>query len=240
MVGHVVDGLVTRICIGLPGACAALNDEAATEMYDRLMSVHSAISLLQNEDHNRSWQAVLKQLAGQEVASLPVMDDGDWARGTNPNTRYPSPITQSPYHGLISGRACRLLMDAGTLTPGEAARQMGLALSTASEPAQAAAWVEGFLKGSGLALLHDDELWAVMDEWVSGLRADAFTAVLPLLRRTFATFPAPERRQMGERVKHGPTHGSISRMDGAADFDVERAEAVLPLISKILGIASNA
>src|SRR5205823_3333415 len=143
----------------------------------RLMSVHSAISLLQNEDHNWSWQAVLKLLAGQEATSLPELGDGDWVMGTNPNTRHPSPITQSPYHGLISGRACRLLMDAGTLTPGEAARQMGLALSTASEPAQAAAWVEGFLKGSGLALLHDDELWAVMDEWVSGLRADSFTAV---------------------------------------------------------------
>jgi hypothetical protein len=211
MVGHVVDGLVARICIGLPGACAALNDEAAAEMYERLMAVNSAISLLQNEEHTRSWQAVLKQLAGQDTL-----------------------------HGLISGRACRLLMDAGTTTPEEAARQMGLALSTASEPAQAAAWVEGFLKGSGLALLHDDELWAVMDEWVSGLRPDAFTSVLPLLRRTFSTFAAPERRQMGERVKHGPAHRSASRPDGTADFDVKRAEAVLPLISKILGVTSNA
>src|SRR5262249_49373299 len=29
MVGHVVDGLIARICIGLPAACASLNDEAA-------------------------------------------------------------------------------------------------------------------------------------------------------------------------------------------------------------------
>jgi hypothetical protein len=216
MVGHVVDGLVARICIGLPGACASLNDEAAAEMYDRIMSVHGAISLLQNDEHSRSWQGVLKQLAGHQD------DEGRMA--------------QHPYHGLIWGRACRLLMDGGALTSEVAARRMGLALSTASEPAQAAAWVEGFLKGSGLALLHDDELWAMMDEWVSGLRPDTFTAVLPLLRRTFATFAAPERRQIGERVKHGPAHRSASRTDGTAGFDVKRAEAVLPLISRILGV----
>jgi hypothetical protein len=211
MVSHVVDGLVARICIGLPGACSALNDEAAAEMFERIIAVHSAISLLQKQNHTVAWQNVLKQLAGQDTL-----------------------------HGLISGRACRLLMDSGILAPEEAARRMGLALSTATEPAQAAAWVEGFLKGSGLALLHDDELWAVMDTWVAGLSEDTFTALVPLLRRTFSTFAAPERRQMGERVKNGPARRPESQSATQSDFDVQRAEAVLPLMTKLLGIANDA
>jgi hypothetical protein len=210
MVGHVVDGLVARICIGLPGACSALNDDAATEMYERVMAVHVAVSLLQNEGHSLAWQNVLKQLAGQDRL-----------------------------HGLIAGRACRLLMDGGIVTPEEATRRMGLALSAVTEPAQAAAWVEGFLKGSGLALLHDDELWAVMDTWVSGLSTDTFAALLPLLRRTFSTFAPPERRQMGERVKNGPARGRQSQTAMEADFDVLRAEAVLPLIARLLGLAND-
>jgi hypothetical protein len=210
MVGHVVDGLVARICIGLPGACSALNDDAATEMYERVMAVHGAVSLLQNEGHSLAWQNVLKQLAGQDRL-----------------------------HGLIAGRACRLLMDGGIVAPEEASRRMGLALSTVAEPVQAAAWVEGFLKGSGLALLHDDELWAVMDTWVSGLSTDTFAALLPLLRRTFSTFAPPERRQMGERVKNGPARGRQSQTAMEADFDVLRAEAVLPLIARLLGLAND-
>ena len=34
MIAQVVDGLAARVCIGLPGACAALNDDAAAEMFD--------------------------------------------------------------------------------------------------------------------------------------------------------------------------------------------------------------
>lgn len=133
MVSHVVDGLVARICIGLPGACASLDDDAATAMYEKLNAVNSAIALLQNNEHLASWHKVLTQMSEQGL------------------------------HGIISGRCCRLLMDASTFDADEAARRMGLALSTANEPPQAAAWVEGFLKGSGLLLLHDDKLWQVLD-----------------------------------------------------------------------------
>ena len=206
LVAHIVDGIVARICINLPGACFSLDDEAAAQMYERLNQVNSAISLLQNKDHVASWQQVLTQLANQE---------GD-------------------LHNLLAGRSCRLLLDAGVFDAQEAARRMGLALSTASEPPQAAAWVEGFLKGSGLLLLHDDKLWQVLDSWVIHLNGDTFTALLPLLRRTFATFSAPERRQMGERVKRGDSRLATNVEE--REFDQHRAETVLPIIAQLLGV----
>src|SRR5207244_9113383 len=119
------------------------------------------------------------------------------------------------------------VLDAGQLDVDEAAGRMGLALSTAGEPSAAAAWVEGFLRGSGLLLLHDDALWQVLDRWVAELPPDTFIALLPLLRRTFATFTPPERRQMGERVRRGPAAGA--REHAEAELDTSRAEAVLPL-----------
>ncbi len=206
IVSHVVDGLVTRICINLPGACSSLDDDAAAQMYERLNKVDDAILRLRNEDHLASWRQVLSQLANKE---------GD-------------------LHNLLAGRSCRLLLDARVFDAEEAARRMGLALSTASEPPQAAAWVEGFLKGIGLLLLHDDKLWQVLDSWVTQLKDDTFTILLPLLRRTFSSFSAPERHQMGERIK-----GGDSRLNSEVEereFDERRAEAVLPLVAQLLGL----
>ncbi|MEO1791059.1 MAG: DUF5682 family protein [Cyanobacteria bacterium J06629_19] len=205
MVARVVDGLVARICVGLPNACASLNDEAAGEMIGAIANTHSAIKLLQQSHHSKAWSVGLVQ----------VCDRADM-------------------HGLIAGHSCRLLLDEGSLTGEEAANRLSLALSIANEPAQAAAWVEGFLRGSGLLLLHDNSIWQVLDSWVTNLNDDSFTALLPLLRRTFSNFPAPERRQMGERVRRGEQARQTTNSDEL--FEHERAVASLPLISQILGL----
>ncbi|MEM9149272.1 MAG: DUF5682 family protein, partial [Cyanobacteria bacterium P01_F01_bin.3] len=194
-----------RLCIGLPGACASLDDDAAKQMLDAIASTHSAIKLLQQDKHAKTWSAVLMQLCDH-----------------------------TGMHGLIAGHSCRLLLDEGSLQGTEAARRLGLALSLANEPAQAAAWVEGFLQGSGLILLHDDSIWQVIDDWITGLKDDAFTALLPLLRRTFSNFPPPERRQMGERVRLGK--GTRQNISVDETFDHARATHSLPLIAELLGL----
>ena len=101
---------------------------------------------------------------------------------------------------LISGRLTRLLFDAGRLVADEAAARMSRALSAAAPPPAAAGWAEGFLGGSGLLLVHDDKLLALVDGWLAGLSADAFAAVLPALRRTFGGFAPPERRAIGQQA----------------------------------------
>lgn len=206
MVTQVVDGLVVRICIGLPGACGSLNDEAAEAMFTHLLATHAALTLLQAPAHLEAWRDVLLRLADA------------------PNL-----------HGVIAGRACRLLLEGQHLTAAEAARRFGLALSTANSPAQSAAWAEGFLRESGIVLVHDDTLWRVIDEWVTALAAEQFDAVLPLLRRTFSTFQAPERRQMGARVAGGVSRKTATPLM-AEDFDETRANAALPLVAQLLGL----
>ncbi|WP_088239728.1 DUF5682 family protein [Calothrix rhizosoleniae] len=207
MVSHVVNGLVTRICIGLPSACGSLDDNAAGVMYENMMKVNGAIALLSNQEHLRLWQQVLTQIANNRTI-----------------------------HNLLIGRCCRLLLDAGIFDIEETAQRMGFALSTASEPSQAAAWIEGFLKGSGLLLLHDEILWQVLDDWVIGLSADSFITLLPLLRRTFATFSSPEKRQMGEKVKQGNRDRVKSHTVEGSEFNQENAAVVLPTITQLLGI----
>ena len=206
MVAGVVDGLVARICIGLPGACGSLNDEAAEEMFGRLLETHSSVGLLQKPDHSQTWNSTLRQLA------------------------------DSPgLHGLLAGRACRLLHEAREFDTPEAARRLSLALSSANAPAPAAAWVDGFLRKSGMLLLHDEALWQVLDEWLTALTADHFTAALPILRRTFSTFETAERRQMARRAA-GAAKPGAPIATGPTVFDEERANKALPLLAKLLGL----
>src|SRR4029077_11390090 len=124
-----------------------------------------------------------------------------------------------------SGRLTRLLLDAGRTTAEEAEIRMSRALSAAAPAPPAAAWAEGFLAGSGLLLVHDDKLLALADGWLAGLTAEAFTAVLPALRRTFGGFAPPERRAIGQQAARldGTGRGAPTVADPADDLDSERA-----------------
>jgi len=86
-------------------------------------------------------------------------------------------------------------------------------------------------------LVHDIDLLAVVDDWVSALRPDAFDGVVALLRRTFGAFETAERRQlmavlMGLGVERGGGFGD--------DVDPIRAAAVLTTVRHMLGLADHA
>ena len=208
LLGRVLDGLVARVCIGLDSACASLDDEAAESMLRRLLAVDGALHTLENSGHLAQWRGALGRLADR---------DG--------------------LHGLVAGRACRILLESGDMNPPEAGRRMGLALSRGADPIQGAAWLEGFLRGSGMLLLHTEALWAILDGWICTLNEEAFTELLPILRRTFASFPAPERRMMGERVKRdrGPAQARPVNLEEDDALVHERAAKVLPILEQLLG-----
>jgi hypothetical protein len=195
--------MIIRICIGLPLATASLDDEAAQAMYNRLLQVHRSINLLQNESYTQEWRETLLGLNQQHAL-----------------------------HGLLAGRVVRILRDDEALPSDAVVAQMQLALSAANGPEYAAAWLEGFLRDSGEVLLYDDALWQLLDEWVKSLRKENFDPLLPLLRRTFATFTAPDRRRIGERAKQkeAPTAQVVLAIDP------ERAARVLPVFRTLLGI----
>ncbi|MEW9529833.1 DUF5682 family protein [Microbispora sp. NPDC049125] len=133
--------------------------------------------------------------------------------------------------GLVDGKVVRLLFDAGALEEDVSVR-MARSMSAGHPPARAAAWMEGFLSGGGLLLVHDARLLATVDGWLTGLSAETFVDVLPLLRRTFGAFAAPERRMIGDRVRSGPVAGGPQ--ETACD-DAQAAAAVRTVLD-ILGL----
>ena len=107
-------------------------------------------------------------------------------------------------------------------------------MAPAQPTAYATAWIEGFLRGSGLVLLHHRELFDLLDAWLGGLPENVFRAVVPLLRRAFAVFAPPERRQLMDLAAAGPAAPAAAAE--ALDFDWARGARVLPLLRELVGI----
>ncbi|MFE9244876.1 DUF5682 family protein [Nocardiopsis sp. NPDC006938] len=171
----VAQQILARVCVGLPTAVRGLDDDAAARFVGAIDRTHGAAGLLDEGGH--VWTEALEALARR--------DD------------------QVP--GRVAGRVNRILADAGRITTEELHRRLGLTMSPGTEPARAVAWLEGFLQGSGLILVHDERLLALIDTWLLSLSEERFTAVLPLLRRTFGAFGAAEREEIGT---------AVTRMDG--------------------------
>lgn len=202
-VAAVFDGLVVRILAGLVPACASLDDDAAGVMVERISGMHQALALVDHPARRRAFPQVLEQLGE--------------GRG----------------HGRVHGRATRILHDTGYWAAGRVEQRLGRALSYGTPPAAGAAFVEGFLAGSGTVLVHDADLRAVVDRWLSSLTPDAFDETVPLLRRTFGAFEAAERRQLGRLVAGEERETLVGFAPG---HDPARAAAALVTVRHMLGL----
>ena len=86
-------------------------------------------------------------------------------------------------------------------------------------------------------MLSQDGLWQALDQWLSELQPDSFVELLPLLRRAFSGFSAPERRMMGEKARYlhrEPGTGGTG-LD-SVELDHRRASSVLPVLAQVLGV----
>ncbi|MCO5198998.1 MAG: DUF5682 family protein [Anaerolineae bacterium] len=216
VVEHVVDGLLTRICVGLPSTARMLDDKAAADLLTKIDAVHAIVTTLRNTEHEANWHEALATIA----------DD--------PQT-----------HGLLAGRASRLLLDSRFWSRADAALRIERALSAdtlstqdLSQLMQAATWLEGFLQGSELLIIHDRDLWQLLDDWITQLHDERFLSILPLLRRTFSSFSEAARAKMHDRVRAARTRQETT---SAAEprFDYEQARTVLPLVAQLLGVSDK-
>lgn len=203
----IAESMITRICISLPTACSGIDEDAAAHLLDLFFKMNDAVNLLQQDEITQFWQQTLSAVA---------------------NSKNSAPV--------IAGYATRLLADHKLIAGDELVKAFYYAMSAAMAPATAAAWLEGFLKGSGTLLLLDNDLWSIINEWVRQLDEPVFTQVLPLLRRTFSNFSPAERRKLGEKARSG---GFTMIKKAESGFDEERAKAGIPIIMQLFGYKTS-
>lgn len=200
-VESVVNELVPRICVGLKGLCCNVADEVAQPLFMTLREVHRALVMMNKQPLILPWVKALKELVNYNLT-----------------------------HPLIAGGACRILSDMQLFEPKEVQDQVAFALSNLGTVQEGSAWLEGFLHGSGLLLIHNPELWTIIDTWIKQLAHLDFQALLPALRRTFSNFSTSERQKMLQLGKH---ENKQKTTNGKA-VDTARAAAVLPVLKLLL------
>jgi hypothetical protein len=205
---EVATSLLVRIEAALPAAVTGLGDEAADALRDRVEEVHAATALMSAE-RRTEWLDTVERLTHR-----------------------------ADLHGLLAGRFVRLLADAQLLDRDETARRLERALSVGSTPADKASWIEGFLAGGGLLLVHDPVLLRTLDAWLASLRPEEFVNVLPLVRRTFGEFEAAERRQLAHQIRRlDGTGSSVTAASSEwSEIDVARAAPAVATVARLLGL----
>ncbi len=173
MVDQLLTQVVPGVCLRLPPACLQLDQEAAATLFDLIVRCHAAIQLLNMPAHTRYWLHSL-----QQISSIAA-------------------------HPLLHGAAVRILLDLGQVPSETAGQHMSQALSPGAGADNSAQWLEGFLFGSGLLLLLQDNLWQILNTWLERLTGDQFQEILPLLRRTFSRMQDTEREKILEFARTG-------------------------------------
>lgn len=164
---ELIGALCAQVHASLPHACRGIDVDLARELAQRVRAFDAALRVESDEHEAQTWT---------EVLALVVRD-----HATAPH---------------VAGAGARLLADCSAWDADTTALAMSRALSPAAGVAEAGAWLEGFLGANAAVLLHESELLARVDAWVSAQGGEDFEAMLPVLRRTFSAFDASERRHV--------------------------------------------
>ncbi len=205
-VTHVLQTVVVRASVGLRAACSSLDDDSAAAMRSAVEAAHRGIALVDRHDLRDPWTEALVAVGRDEAI-----------------------------HGSVAGRVSRLLLDGGLLTHEEAAARLSRRLSPGTPAPAAAAWLDGFLTGEALLLVHGDDLLPIIDEWLVDASEEAFEDLLPLVRRTFSRFQPAERRLIGTHLRDLAS-GTHTPAPTTGSLDLDRAAPAIAAVARLLGL----
>ncbi len=201
---QLIEEILIRINIGLPALCVSIEEEQAKEILTAIIQTNNAIQLFNSLEYINRWHYTLEHIKNTEEA-----------------------------HAMLRGLSLRLLFDQDKLDQEAVKYSIVDAIHTATERLQFAYWMEGFLNGSALLLIHNPPFWNVLNDWIESLDKEDFKAILPILRRTFTSFSAAERQKMLHLARFGFTEFEQQQEE---ETNPERAKEVIAVVKSLLGM----
>lgn len=200
-----IEGLVDRTLLGLTYAVRDLEREAAEALRTTLGALDQSLARHADGRRHGDWLHALGRVAHDDQAAP-----------------------------LLMGFATRRLSDTDTWSTEQVGAALAASLSPGFPLARAAAWLEGFLGDAGLVLLHDSQLYHLVDQWLMQLTADDLLEALPIFRRATCGFSDHQRAQLIARARGEIVAGTVVDLQETTPA----FEAGAPLLATMLGLES--
>ena len=198
---QIIRSLCIRLMLALPQYCLSINDDFAQQTSQSLAKLYSILRILDQDELNQLWQQMLEKMLQQRLMN-----------------------------GYLHGYVTRLaqqqqLLDAPTLQD-----TLSFALSSGQSVQYSAAWFEGFIHEQALLLLHEQQLWQLVNTWLVQLDETQFIEILPILRRATSGFSPHESSKLAEKA----SMQTVAQHQVSSSFNLERGIAVLDALKQLL------
>lgn len=193
---QVIEHLSIRLMLSLPSYSLQLNAEMAQEFTPKLQLLHDLLQQLDQQELLDLWYQTLHKLLKQEQMQ-----------------------------GYLHGYCVRLAKSLQLIEQAEVQQYLSRALSIGQTMEYSAAWFEGFLTGQALLLIHEQQLWQIVNSWIKQIPEQQFIDLLPILARTAASFEPAEAQQILQKVTHAERTHEQRPIEN--DLDLQRAHDVL-------------
>jgi hypothetical protein len=206
---------------------------------DALRSLILSISVEINAGVRIASRSLDEQTAAARISAMEAYDEalrlfGDDALTSSWRSELGKMVSDDQVAPSVAGLSLRRLHDVHALEQDKVAAEFARHTGS-SQPKEAGAFLEGFLRGGSEVLLQDEPLLRLLDLWLCELSETDFTDSLPLLRRSLSGFDAVARRRVLEKIQRGRQQSTFTASQIASESN-PAFEAALPLLYRILGL----
>ena len=199
---QIIEQLSVRLMLSLPQYCQSINDDMAQQTAQQLNGLYLLLQRLDNATLTQYWQELVLTL-----------------------------MQQSYMNGYLHGFVTKLAKQQQLLDLDEIEHYLSQALSVGQTIDYSAGWFEGFISDQALLLLHEDNLWNLVNAWLGDLPEEQFINILPILRRSTSKFSPSESAKIAEKAASGVT-AHIAQLPH--QFNIERGYATLLSLKNLL------
>ena len=198
---EILQNILPRIMIGLPAACIGIDEDQAKDIFEKVQRLNHSIFILKDPNYVHDWYQVLMSISEHQGSQ-----------------------------NLLNAQVHRILFERNIYSSEKIAQRMSYHLSVGSEVIDQALWIEGFLYGSAMILIHHFPFWKIVDDWIDEVEESHFLEIVPVLRRTFSQFSPAEKRKLALYARNGRTEKIVENRS----FDQQRIRVIMPILKKIL------
>lgn len=199
-IDRILQNVLPRIMIGLPSACIGINEEQANNLFEKIQRLNHSIFVIKDSNYIQSWYQVLIRIAEHPGSQI-----------------------------MINAQVHRILFERKIYDNEKISQRMHFHLSTGASTMDQAMWIEGFLYGSAMVLIHHFPFWKIVDEWLEGVSEQQFMEMVPVLRRTFSEFSPSEKK----KLSYYSRHGRQDKKSEERNLNQERVRVVMPTLLNI-------